>query len=194
MSVIVDTARAAIHHRRKSKRGLWVEIGKVERRHDKLADDFNELVGTYRQVEEQLAEAGIALSGALEDQTAASDRYAALCVDNERLGEENQRLTAQLARALEANQRYATAVSTEIGIRDTSDIEDRATMPQGIDVRPLREALAVKQGKAYIPVIIPVEPIPAPTAPETVPPPMKLQFAAGASKVTVSGGPRPATA
>jgi hypothetical protein len=30
--------------------------------------------------------------------------------------------------------------------------------------------------------------------PAEVPPPMKLQFAAGASKVTVSGGPRPATA
>jgi hypothetical protein len=36
----------------------------------------------------------------------------------------------------------------------------------------------------------------APATPEPVkgPPPMALQFAAGASKVTVSGGPRPATA
>lgn len=189
---VLDTARAAVRHRRKSNRELYVELGRVEAKHDKLADDFNELGRVHKDLREQLAQASAALSGALEDMTVANERNTELCVANERLESENRRLTAQLARALAANKAYANAVSTQIGTRDTSAIEDQATVPRGIDVRPLREALAVKQGTAHIPVVIAVEPIPAPVTPDTVPPPMKLQFAAGASKVTVSGGPHTA--
>jgi hypothetical protein len=49
-------------------------------------------------------------------------------------------LREQLARALEAVERYATAVSTGTGVRDTSRIEDQATVP--VDVRAWRAAHA----------------------------------------------------
>jgi hypothetical protein len=80
-----------------------------------------------------------------------------------------------------------TAVTAPPMERDTTG-EDTLVTP--IPVPEYGDAAAVR---ALWDAPFAAAPAPAP-APETVPPPMKLQFAAGASKVTVSGGPRPATA
>jgi hypothetical protein len=74
-----------------------------------------------------------------------------------------------------------TAVTAPPMERDTTG-EDTLVTP--IPVPEYGDAAAVR---ALWDAPFAAAPAPAP-APETVPPPMKLQFAAGASKVTVSGG------
>jgi hypothetical protein len=127
-------------------------------------------------------------------------------------------LREQLARALEAVERYATAVSTGTGVRDTSRTEDQATVP--VDVRAWRAAHAGDYldatQEAWQPVPLADSPLakapvgPAllevrldePTAENRFPATARIndpdrllsRLLDEAGKVTVSGGPRPATA
>jgi hypothetical protein len=119
-------------------------------------------------------------------------------------------LQTQLARALDANEKYATAVSTQIGVRDTSAIEDQATVPRGVqhvgdefpddylDQRrekwqptPLQDSPLAKAPVG--PAVLAVE-LGDPTPEQRFPATARVlsRLLDEANKVTVSGGPRAA--
>ncbi|WP_432027406.1 hypothetical protein [Streptomyces sp. 1222.5] len=125
MSITQDL-RTRAKHRGKTPWQLVQTIGRLERQADVrecelvgLATRVSELYAERNQLEQQLDEAGIELSGAREDLRQAREELAAY-------------------RAAEAN---ATRVDVPPMVRDTSDPADQATAP--IDVRPLWEALGV---------------------------------------------------
>jgi hypothetical protein len=98
-----------------------------------------------------------------------------------------ERLQGDLNRALAANAAYANAVSTKVGDRDTTALEDQATEPRGIHAQPLWDALG--DGHA-VPVVAEVKPIP-----QGDPRRISDRFRAGEHVVRISGGPyRAATA
>ncbi|MFJ3812227.1 hypothetical protein ACIPWE_38430 [Streptomyces sp. NPDC090073] len=125
MSITQDL-RTRRKHRGKTPWQLVQTIGRLERQADArecelvgLATRVSELYAERNQLEQQLDEAGIELSGAREDLRQVREQLAAY-------------------RAAEAN---AHRVDVPPMVRDTSDPADQATAP--IDVRPLWEAIGI---------------------------------------------------
>lgn len=129
MSIIQDL-RTRARHRGCTPFQLTQKIGRLERENDNLAcqlvgltTEIGELLAERNQLEQQLDTAGIELSGAREDLAAQEAELAAL-------------------RAFKANTLAITIPAT--GIRDI-ETGEQPTEPAGIDVRPLWDALGVRE-------------------------------------------------
>jgi hypothetical protein len=181
---LLTTVRSAARHRGRSPAQLREEL-------DQANASLDELGRAYLTVVEQLDQAGIDLSGALEDIRVAHERNTELCVANEALSEENRELTARLAN-LDPYRNLA------IGTRDV-DPGDSPTEP--IDVRALRAAhgddYLNRTGEAWRgPITVaPLWQAPFATVPtrtelvmDAPPPSMADRFAAGEYVITLAGG------
>jgi chromosome segregation ATPase len=131
---IAQDLRTRAKHRGMKPWELIQKIGRLEREADNLACQLvamaTEVDGLKRErndLKDSLDAAGIERSGALED------------LRTER--EETARLRAELANR--------DAITVQPMERDTTAIEDQATAPAGVDVRPLWEALATNP--AHVP-------------------------------------------
>ncbi|MEV0779237.1 hypothetical protein [Streptomyces sp. NPDC050428] len=125
MSIVQDL-RTRARHRGRTPFQLIQKVGRLERENDGMAcqlvgltTEVGELLVARNQLERQLDEAGIELSGARQD-----------------LAEQETELVA--LRAFKANV-LAVSVPT-VGDREVTP-DDRPTEPAGIDVRPLWDAL-----------------------------------------------------
>lgn len=189
---LLTTVRSAARHRGKSTAQLREELDQANDERDKTNASLDELGNAYLTVVEQLDQAGIDLSGALEDLRVAHEHSTQLRLANEQLAEENRELTTRVANLDPFN-------IPIIGERDVTP-GDSPTEP--IDVRALRAAhandyLNTTSAAWRGPItVIPLWQAPFATGPGAVPPPataqaaMSLQFAAGARRVTVSGDHR----
>jgi hypothetical protein len=181
---VLTAVRSAARHRAKSPAQLREEL-------DQANASLDELGRAYLTVISQLDQAGIDLSGALEDLRVSHGRNTELCVANEELSEENRELTARLAN-LDPYRNLA------IGTRDV-DPGDSPTEP--IDVRALRTEhggdYLNRTGEAWRgPItVVPLWRAPfavIPTRTELVmdapPPSLADRFAAGGHVITLAGG------
>lgn len=126
MSIVQDV-RTRRRHRGLTPWQLVQKIGRLEREADTrdcqligLSTENTELLDELNQLRDDFDRAAIDYSAALEDLRT--------------LRQENARLRADLA-----NRRAITVPPME---RDTSAIEDQATAPAGVDVKPLWAALS----------------------------------------------------
>jgi hypothetical protein len=130
---LTQDLRTRRRHRGLTPWQLIQKIGRMEREADVrdcqlmgLATENAELRDDRNRLQHDFDGSAIDYSGAIED-LGVSDEENAL------LRAENARLWAELANA--------TAVTVPPMERDTGAIEDQATAPAGIDVRPLWDAL-----------------------------------------------------
>jgi len=174
----LTTARTAAKHRRKSHTELYAEIARLERENEQLACAYTKLAAQYLIQQDELDQAGIDVSGALEDKRVAEVR--ADLAERQR-HEEHVELTRLRARVANLDPWRLPGVGT----RDV-DPGDEATQP--IDVRALR---AVHAEPWTSPVIhlsqAPFATIPTPT--DVDPRNLATQFTAGPHRVTATGMP-----
>ncbi|MGY4901122.1 hypothetical protein [Streptomyces sp. 900116325] len=121
MSILNTVFRGTGTHRSKTPAQLRAELDDATCTLIALTTEIESLTVQRNSLEAQLDSAGIELSGAREDVATQ---------------------TAELI-ALRAFRDNATAVTVGLGERDTSAMEDQATTPVGIDVKPLWEALGI---------------------------------------------------
>ncbi|MET8404493.1 hypothetical protein [Streptomyces sp900116325] len=108
----------------------------------RAVDEVDRLTEQNRRLEAQLHRAAAGERKAIE----AADSQRIRAIEAETvvacLGRQFDEATAE-NKALRIRLANAEAVTVGIGERDTSAVEDQATMPVGIDVKPLWEALGI---------------------------------------------------